>query len=134
MKKKIESKAAPKKTAPKSAPKSAPKAKEEAAPKVAPSEEITGKKRARIPADFLIVSLIEKNPTNPTKARFGNYEIWFSAKAPISVEEYRAKGGVMFDLLDAVKLGRAKIVPFEVAEKIAPKAKAAPKKKTVAKA
>ena len=108
-------KTAPKKTAPKTEkPKRVPSF---VLIEKCPSEEITGKKRARIPADFEIIPLISKNPSNPTKNRFSMVELWLSPKKPISVEEYRKAGGIMFDLLVAVKQGQAKVAPASAPKK-----------------
>lgn len=107
-----------------------------AAPSVSENSTEAGKKKSRTPGNFLIVSLLteNKNPTNPTKGRHGNYEIWLAAARKgkaISVEKYReASPAGMFDLLDAVKLGRARLVSPEEFEKIhSLSAPAAPKEK-----
>jgi hypothetical protein len=78
------------------------------APKAVRTPKEGGVSRSRIPKDAIIVPLFKENPCTPGKARHADYEK-FIAKPGMTVGEYQAAGGVMFNLIDAVKRVRVEL-------------------------
>ena len=74
-------------------------------------EKVEGSARKHTPDAAFITPLIKENPCQKGKGRAASYEIWLGkeGKKRITVGEYKAAGGGMFDLLDAVKRERITI-------------------------
>jgi hypothetical protein len=88
--------------------KKAPAAKAAKAPAEYGPAYVAPDKKIRTPHDLLIIPTDpeRKNPCNPLKNRHSVYAL-FLGKKNITVGEFKEKGGIMFDLFVAIKMGVA---------------------------
>lgn len=95
-------------------------------------KEGTGTSRSRYPDSHVITPLVETNPCQPAKRRYQMHSKWIGKTGSdrLTVGEYKADGGILFDLGVAVILGHAAVQdPSEKPAVAVPKEPKASKKK-----